>query len=170
MHFADDLDCTRGYEFWLASQAKLRNPHIRICEPHHTTCHPAAPTASSSCAVGAASLPSRAGADSPPAPPRCPDARCALRCSADGLPWGFPHWLAPTPDGTGNPLNETNAPNTVKYIANWVSCARSHWNLTIDFLGPWNEKDDQFASSGMFYLRALRKELDSRGFQSTKLV
>ena len=32
MHSSDDLDCTRGYEFWLASQAKLRNPHIRICE------------------------------------------------------------------------------------------------------------------------------------------
>ena len=44
------------------------------------------------------------------------------------------------------------------------------FDLTIDFLGPWNEKDDQFASSGMFYLKALRKELDSRGFQSTKLV
>ena len=118
MHSEEDLDCTRGYEFWLASQAKLRNPRIRIY----------------------------------------------------GLPWGFPHWLAPTADGGGNALNETNAPKTVKYIANWVACARSHWNLTIDFLGPWNEKDAQFAASGMLYIKALRVELDSRGFQSTKLV
>lgn len=118
MHTEDDLDCTRGYEFWLASQAKLRTPSTRIY----------------------------------------------------GLPWGFPHWLAPTKDGSGNPLNTTNAAKTVKYIANWVGCAKSHWNLTIDFLGPWNEKDADFASSGVSYIKALRKELDSRGFQLTKLV
>ena len=118
MVYAIPQQCSRGYEFWLAAEAKRRNPRIRIY----------------------------------------------------GLPWGFPHWLAPTPDGSGNALNETNAAKTVKYIANWVGCARSHWNLTIDFLGPWNEKDDQFAESGMYYLKALRKELDGRGFHSTKLV
>ena len=120
MHSEEDLDCARGYEFCLAAQAKLRNPHIRIY----------------------------------------------------GLPWGFPHWLAPTPSkpGSGNALSEANAAKTVKYIANWVSCAHSHWNLTIDFLGPWNEKDAQFAESGMSYLKALRSELDSRDFRGTRLV
>lgn len=28
MHTRHDLSCTRGYEFWLLKQAKLRNPAI----------------------------------------------------------------------------------------------------------------------------------------------
>lgn len=30
MHSRDDLGCTRGYEGWLASEAKKRNPDIKI--------------------------------------------------------------------------------------------------------------------------------------------
>src|SRR5215211_864119 len=30
MHTATDLNCARGYEWWLMEQAKLRNPNIRL--------------------------------------------------------------------------------------------------------------------------------------------
>ena len=29
-HVAGEVNCARGYEFWLAAQAKLRNPAIRL--------------------------------------------------------------------------------------------------------------------------------------------
>lgn len=29
MHARDDLNCTRGYEFWLMKEAKKRNPGLR---------------------------------------------------------------------------------------------------------------------------------------------
>ena len=29
MHTRDDLNCTRGYEFWLMKEAKKRNPRVR---------------------------------------------------------------------------------------------------------------------------------------------
>ena len=32
MHDADDLDYTRGYEWWLMGEAKKRNPDIKLCE------------------------------------------------------------------------------------------------------------------------------------------
>eukprot|EP01047_Picozoa_sp_COSAG01_P020103 COSAG01_NODE_1136_length_11548_cov_30.375404_15_plen_44_part_00 len=28
MHTRDDLNCTRGYEFWLMKEAKKRNPAV----------------------------------------------------------------------------------------------------------------------------------------------
>ena len=30
-HTASDLNCNRGYEWWLMEQAKARNPAIRLC-------------------------------------------------------------------------------------------------------------------------------------------
>ena len=33
MHSADDLDYERGYEWWLMSEAKKRNPDILTCRP-----------------------------------------------------------------------------------------------------------------------------------------
>ena len=30
MHTRDDLSCERGYEFWLASEAKKRNPDVKL--------------------------------------------------------------------------------------------------------------------------------------------
>lgn len=29
MHSKDDLNCTRGYEFWLMKEAKRRNPAVQ---------------------------------------------------------------------------------------------------------------------------------------------
>ena len=30
MHTRDDLSCERGYEFWLAIEAKKRNPNVKL--------------------------------------------------------------------------------------------------------------------------------------------
>ena len=50
-----------------------------------------------------------------------------------------------------------------------MQCAQKN-NLTVDFIGPWNELDKPFADYGISYLKTLRSTLDSRGLQRTKLV
>ena len=46
-----------------------------------------------------------------------------------GLPWGFPSWI-----GSGA-LNE----NMANYIINWILGAKLRYNVTIDYIGIWNE-------------------------------
>ena len=140
-HTAGHVNCNRGYEFWLAKQAKARNPAIRLY----------------------------------------------------GLPWGWPGWLGGANHSA--PLAPWNAEATAGYIADWVDCAKSAHNLTIDFIGPWNELDkvsgthhaalepvlhvlwltiwrhkQPFADYGIGYLKTLRRVLNGRGLQHTKLV
>ena len=50
-----------------------------------------------------------------------------------GLPWGFPGWVA-----EGGNFGLTNS--TVHYVVKWLTGARTHYNLTIDYVGIWNEK------------------------------
>lgn len=87
MHTADDLNYRRGYEWWLMTEAKKRNPSIKIY----------------------------------------------------GLAWAFPGWL-----GEGSP---TKSPwdfpaRTAGYIVKWVDGAKSEYNVTVDFLGIWNERPE----------------------------
>ena len=49
------------------------------------------------------------------------------------LSWGFPQWVS---EGTHLPF--TNS--TVRYIMNYLQAARTQHNLTIDFIGIWNER------------------------------
>lgn len=46
-----------------------------------------------------------------------------------GLSWSWPSYLGGV---TGNPLDNEN---TTAYIADWIECAKSGHNLTIDFIG-----------------------------------
>ena len=50
------------------------------------------------------------------------------------LPWGFPGWVA---EGGSSPM--TNS--TVEYIVKWLTGARTHYGLHIDYVGVWNEKE-----------------------------
>jgi len=77
MHTASDLNCDRGYEWWLMEQAKARNPGIKLA----------------------------------------------------ALAWGAPGWVGKTFWTT----------DTITYLLKWLGCAKQH-NLTIDYLGGWNEK------------------------------
>jgi galactosylceramidase len=49
------------------------------------------------------------------------------------LSWGFPQWVS---EGTKVPF--TNS--TVRYIVNWLTAAKAVHNLTIDYVGIWNER------------------------------
>jgi hypothetical protein len=65
----------------------------------------------------------------------------------------------------GNPLTGGRC----KFGSNTEGAAKSH-NLTIDYLGSWNEMDAAFADAGAEYLKLLRATLDARGLHATKLV
>eukprot|EP00475_Leptophrys_vorax_P014519 TRINITY_DN20832_c0_g1_i2.p1 TRINITY_DN20832_c0_g1~~TRINITY_DN20832_c0_g1_i2.p1 ORF type:complete len:770 (+),score=190.41 TRINITY_DN20832_c0_g1_i2:43-2352(+) len=101
-----DLDFTRGYEWWLLEQAKARNPHIKTYV----------------------------------------------------LSWGFPRWVA---DDKGSPLTDKN----VEYQIQWMIGARDFHNVTIDYIGVWNER---YWSAE--YIRTLRTRLNETGFLSTQIV
>lgn len=77
-----------------------------------------------------------------------------------GLPWAFPGWIG---NGTRDPYH--NPPLTADYIVRWIEGAKEVHNLTIDFVGIWNEKP-----YNVTYIKTLRKTLDARGFTKTKIV
>ena len=88
MHTATDQNFNRGYEWWLMTQAKARNPNIKLY----------------------------------------------------GLAWGAPGWIGTT----GAPVYDTNnrfwSQDMVNYYVNWIKGAKSVHNLTIDYIGGWNER------------------------------
>ncbi|XP_025093998.1 galactocerebrosidase-like isoform X1 [Pomacea canaliculata] len=108
MHNSWEENYQRGYEWWLMTEAKKRNPDIKLY----------------------------------------------------GLPWGFPGWIG---QGTGNPYSNPNV--TADYIVRWIAGAKTFYNLTIDFVGVWNER-----AYDSTYIKTLRALLDSRGFSSTRIV
>eukprot|EP00937_MAST-01D_sp_MAST-1D-sp2_P000442 g442.t1 len=78
------------------------------------------------------------------------------------LPWAFPGWLDPT--GGNNPYAAPNA--TARYVGEWVRGARAQHNLTIDFVGCWNER-----AYDRRYLRALRADLDGSSLsRGTRII
>lgn len=77
-----------------------------------------------------------------------------------GLPWAFPGWIG---NGTRDPYH--NPPLTADYIVRWIEGAKEVHNLTIDFIGIWNEKP-----YNVTYIKTLRRTLDARGFTKTKIV
>ncbi len=77
-----------------------------------------------------------------------------------GLSWAWPAW---TGNFTDSPWN---APaKAANYTLNWLRCARDSHSLDIDYVGCWNER-----SYSADYLKLLRRELDSSGFPSTRIV
>uniref|UniRef100_A0A914V3T9 galactosylceramidase n=1 Tax=Plectus sambesii TaxID=2011161 RepID=A0A914V3T9_9BILA len=77
-----------------------------------------------------------------------------------GLPWAFPGWVG---DYGSTPYkNITKAAN---YIVNWVKGARDVHNLTIDFIGIWNERTWDNS-----YILELRSVLNQNQLQSVKIV
>lgn len=73
---AGEVNCNRGYEWWLIKEAKKRNPDIKLI----------------------------------------------------GLCWGAPGWV-----------KNFWSKATIKYIMDWLDCARSK-GITIDYVGGWNER------------------------------
>mmetsp|Transcript_16415 Transcript_16415/g.38937 ORF Transcript_16415/g.38937 Transcript_16415/m.38937 type:complete len:903 (-) Transcript_16415:167-2875(-) len=77
-----------------------------------------------------------------------------------GLAWAFPGWVG---EGTGDPFKFPE--QTARYLAQWVSGAKSEYGLDIDYLGIWNER-----ASDSNFVQVLRKTLDQGGWTGTKLV
>jgi galactosylceramidase len=97
-----------GYEMWLMSEAKKRNPDILLY----------------------------------------------------GLPLSFPAWVG---NGTASPYSDVQA--TASYVRKWCAGAKSVWNLTIDYIGLWNERPTTKA-----YVMELRKQLDAHSLHNVKIV
>ncbi|XP_069140053.1 galactocerebrosidase-like isoform X2 [Argopecten irradians] len=108
MHNEWDENYQRGYEWWLMTEAKKRNPDILLY----------------------------------------------------GLPWAFPGWLSNSFD---NPY--TNVTRTAEYVTRWLLGAKKFYNLTIDYVGIWNERPYDVS-----YIKTLRKTLDSNQLSRVKIV
>lgn len=74
----------------------------------------------------------------------------------DALAWGFPGWI-----GNGNYHTQEGA----DYIKDFLSGAKQHHNLDIEYVGIWNERD--FKGN---YIKLLRKTLDDNGLHNVKIV
>jgi len=76
------------------------------------------------------------------------------------LPWGWPGWV-----GQGSSKPYTNNTKAADYIVRWINGAMTEHDLTIDYLGIWNER--QWNAD---YVKTLRSMLDARGFSSVQLI
>ncbi|XP_060568345.1 galactocerebrosidase-like isoform X2 [Ruditapes philippinarum] len=108
MHYPWEENYERGYEWWLMTEAKKRNPDIQ------------------------------------------------LYC----LPWAFPAWVGA---GKRNPYNKPEL--TASYVVKFIQGARKYYNLTMNYVGIWNERN-----YNADYIKVLRKTLDSAGFNMTRIV
>ncbi|XP_048249500.1 galactocerebrosidase-like isoform X1 [Haliotis rufescens] len=77
-----------------------------------------------------------------------------------GLPWNFPGWIG---NGTQNPYQSPDV--LASYIQKWVQGARDAHNLTIDYIGIWNERPYDIT-----YIKLLRQVLDDTGFSHVRIV
>ncbi|KAH9490030.1 hypothetical protein Btru_045075 [Bulinus truncatus] len=77
-----------------------------------------------------------------------------------GLPWTFPGWIG---QGTQNPY--LNVEQTANYIVRWINGAKTTYDLTIDYIGIWNERN-----YSVEYIKTLRKTLDQRGYQNVSII
>jgi hypothetical protein len=73
-----------------------------------------------------------------------------------GLSWGAPAYI-----NNGSFFG----PEMVQYQTQWVACMAAQ-NLSIDYLGAWNER----FWGGAGYVKALRAGLDAAGFSSTEII
>jgi galactosylceramidase len=104
-----------GYEYWLMTEAKKRNPNIKLY----------------------------------------------------GLAWGYPQWVSCNP---GTLTNCSDSPytypvQTATYVSKWILGALNTYNLTIDYIGIWNERPYDVT-----YIKTLRNVLNSNGLQHVSIV
>lgn len=53
----------------------------------------------------------------------------------------------------------------VAYLVSWVAGAQSQHNLTIDYVGDWNER-----AYNASFIKSLRAGLDAAGLHATRIV
>ncbi|HEY7417662.1 MAG TPA: RICIN domain-containing protein, partial [Ktedonobacteraceae bacterium] len=57
-----------------------------------------------------------------------------------GLAWGAPGWIGTTGAPVYDPNNRFWSQDMVNYYVNWIKGAKTYHNLTIDYIGGWNER------------------------------
>ncbi|XP_052771770.1 galactocerebrosidase-like isoform X1 [Mya arenaria] len=78
-----------------------------------------------------------------------------------GLPWVFSGVVS-----KGQSDSPYTFPDrTVDYIIKWIKGAQDHHNITVDYIGEWNEQNYNIT-----YLKLLRAGLDSAGFSHVRIV
>jgi len=80
-----------------------------------------------------------------------------------GLVYAWPSWV--NPNGSSPFVSPQTEANAAMYVTNWVRGMTSIYNLSIDYVGLWNERE--FTTS---YVITLRDSLDAAGFAQTKIV
>ncbi len=65
--------------------------------------------------------------------------------------------------GSGSPYKYPET--TAEYIAKWIHGAKTHYNLTIDYIGQWNERP-----YNLDYILTLRRHLDKQGLQHVRMI
>eukprot|EP01079_Euglenida_sp_SAG-EU17-18_P000934 gene934-2582_t len=141
MHTETDEAYDRGYEWWMMQ----------------------------ACRRTVLAVPSRRG----PHPPNMQEAkRRNPNVTLYGLPWTFPGWVTESgkggayPHGTVQQMSQVLTTKTADYVARWVDGAQRVQNLTIDFVGLWNEHPPT-----PDYPVLLRRALDARSTgRQTKIV
>ena len=81
-----------------------------------------------------------------------------------GLAWGAPGWIGTTGAPVYDPNNPIWSQDMVNYYIAWIKGANSQHNLTIDYIGGWNER----GYNKQFY-EAFHNAIQSNGL-STKIV
>jgi galactosylceramidase len=66
-------------------------------------------------------------------------------------------------NGTASPYLFPNL--TAEYITKWILGAKKYYDLDIDYVGIWNERNYDAT-----YIKVLRSTLDDSGLQSTRIV
>ena len=108
MHNSWDENYNRGYEWWLMTEAKKRNPDIKLCT----------------------------------------------------LAWGFPGWLG---RNSWWPFLDYN--QTSMYMIKWLQAAHEHHNVTIDYVGIWNEKPYDKS-----FIKHFRYQLDAHNLVDVQII
>ena len=75
-----------------------------------------------------------------------------------GLEWGAPNWVNPE-------KNDVWTRDNITFILNWVRGAKTHHNLSIDYLGGWNEK-----GFNEEWYKQFREALNQAGLTHIKVV
>lgn len=77
-----------------------------------------------------------------------------------GLSWAFPGWVG---HGSGNPYKFPN--DTATYIIKWILGAKRVYNLDIDYIGIWNERNYDIV-----YVETLKSMLQKSGLGNIQVV
>ena len=75
-----------------------------------------------------------------------------------GLQWGAPNWVNPT-------AHDIWTQDNITFLLNWVRGAKTHHNLTLDYLGGWNERP-----GNPRWFVDLRKALDQADLKNIQIV